>query len=573
MALFFRKNIFSFLFCFIFINFLISCEKNKDNIKRLVEKNNSFLNFNDINDIPDVSKTNINLKEKEPFFGMDNIYEKNEMNDNSINFMIPIFIGFILISIISIILLIIDLKEDKKMSRKCNLTINLKAYEEYKQIKNSYIARTKFFFFLFLIKNMYSPWSIIYIYNYDYPRYIRFIVSIIKYLINAFFSTFIYYMLFFYLKSDEEGPNPVAISISILFSFSFILISDLIIRYLLNYDEIKRNIFKPKLESLRKYVYYGIKKDILFNSKWHVIRNRILSYYRICGPSLLINKKLDKYGKYVNNKIKNNNGKNNSFFSLNNIIINDDKDFDVKNRLSERLLPSLTNYNLKMKETITNNFNNRLSFRENANNPNNLYIVKGVESFSFSKFGINNMKLKTLKKIEDIRNRYIINKNEITYDETLDVNSFVKTYDNLEIEALENYTYISTDKMINKLNKINASSNKLIINIFINFILLLFLMLTTQGLLHIFFQIEGNSKNMLLAFDLPMGSLLVLYLFYYLSVCIIITVRFPKHYGKKKKNCWNKLLFKLCFEKHIIYLYKMRLLLTKYHKEFEFIDK
>jgi hypothetical protein len=260
----------------------------------------------------------------------------------------------------------------------------------------------------------------------------------------------------FYLKSDddyknekEKGPNPVAISISILFSFSFILISDLIIRYLLNYDEIKRNIFKPKLESLRKYVYYGIKKDILFNSKWHVIRNRILSYYRICGPSLLINKKLDKYGKYVNNKIKNNNGKNNSFFSLNNIIINDDKDFDVKNRLSERLLPSLTNYNLKMKETIKNNFNNRLSFRENANNPNNLYIVKGVESFSFSKFGINNMKLKTLKKIEDIRNRYIINKNEITYDETLDVNSFVKTYDNLEIEALENYTYISTDKMIN----------------------------------------------------------------------------------------------------------------------------
>ena len=569
MALFFRKNIFSFLFCFIFINFLISCEKNKDNIKRLVEKNNSFLNFNDINDIPDVSKTNINLKEKEPFFGRDNIYENKKLN-NSINY---IFIGFILISIISIILLIIDLKEDKKMSRKCNLTINLKAYEEYKQIKNSYIARTKFFFFLFLIKNMYSPWSIIYIYNYDYPRYIRFIVSIIKYLINSFFSTFIYYMLFFYLKSDEEGPNPVAISISILFSFSFILISDLIIRYLLNYDEIKRNIFKPKLESLRKYVYYGIKKDILFNSKWHVIRNRILSYYRICGPSLLINKKLDKYGKYVNNKIKNNNGKNNSFFSLNNIIINDDKDFDVKNRLSERLLPSLTNYNLKMKETITNNFNNRLSFRENANNPNNLYIVKGVESFSFSKFGINNMKLKTLKKIEDIRNRYIINKNEITYDETLDVNSFVKTYDNLEIEALENYTYISTDKMINKLNKINASSNKLIINIFINFILLLFLMLTTQGLLHIYFQIKARSDDMLLAFVLPMGSLLVLYLFYYLSVCIIITVRFPKHYGKKKKNCWNKLLFKLCFEKHIIYLYKMRLLLTKYHKEFEFIDK
>ena len=42
---------------------------------------------------------------------------------------------------------------------------------------------------------------------------------------------------------------------------------------------------------------------------------------------------------------------------------------------------------------------------------------------------------------------------------------------------------------------------------------------------------------------------------------------------KEKKNCLNKLIFKLFIEKHILYLYKMRLLITKYHKEFEYIDK
>ena len=79
-------------------------------------------------------------------------------------------------------------------------------------------------------------------------------------------------------------------------------ISDLIISYLLDFIIIRRNIIKPKLENLRKYVYYTIKKDVLFNSKWHALRNRMLTYFRICGNSILIKKKIDKYGKYVNNK-------------------------------------------------------------------------------------------------------------------------------------------------------------------------------------------------------------------------------------------------------------------------------
>lgn len=51
----------------------------------------------------------------------------------------------------------------------------------------------------------------------------------------------------------------------------------------------------------------------------------------------------------------------------------------------------------------------------------NLYIEKGVESFTFSKLGQNNLRLKTVKRIEDIRNRYILNTNELNFDETLEV--------------------------------------------------------------------------------------------------------------------------------------------------------
>ena len=57
-------------------------------------------------------------------------------------------------------------------------------------------------------------------------------------------------------------------------------------------------------------------------------------------------------------------------------------------------------------------------------------ISKGAEPFSFSKYGINNMKLKTVKKIEDIKNRYINKKKEIKFDE----NYYSKFVPYLEID-------------------------------------------------------------------------------------------------------------------------------------------
>ena len=61
------------------------------------------------------------------------------------------------------------------------------------------------------------------------------------------------------------------------------------------------------------------------------------------------------------------------------------------------------------------------------------------------------MKLKTVKKIEDIKNRYINKKKEIKFDETVEIDKEVKIFENLDIESLEGYTYISTDAMIDKI--------------------------------------------------------------------------------------------------------------------------
>jgi hypothetical protein len=365
-------------------------------------------------------------------------------------------------------------------------------------------------------------------------------------------------------------------------------ISDLLIRDLLDFIIIRRNIIKPQLENLRKYVYYTIKKDVLFNSKWHALRIRMLTYFRICGNSILIKKKIDKYGKYVNNKQFNIKG--NLPEKINNSIHqDDDKDFN-DNRLSERLLPP-QNYSKNSVRVSVNSIPNNKAINRNSmpkladNSNNNFSIVKGCEPFSFSRFGINNMKLKTVKKIENIRNRYIMAKN-MKFDDASDDEANLKTYDNLEIEALENYTYISTDEMINKLNNSNINSNKVFLNIFRNIILLILYLLVILGIYLSFLLMEkkekeegkkegkeeGKEEEKPYFIFILIGLFISDFLIYYI-ISLFIAIRLPKLYGYKKKNWFNKLLFKIFIEKYIVYFYRIRLLLIKYHKEFEFINK
>lgn len=486
--------------------------------------------------------------------------------------------GILFISFISIILIFFDYTENKKITRQYNLSANQKVNDEYKKLKNTYIARGTFLFSLFIMKYIYPLANIINMYNYDYPRYLRFVICIIRFLFITLLTIDVGgYFYINYLEEKEKPESYMYIIWGILNFLTFLIshiISDLIIRHLLDFIIKRRNIIKPKLENLRKYVYYTIKKDVLFNSKWHALRNRMLTYYRICGKSILINKKIDKYGKYVYNKLLNNKG--NLPENINNSINQeDDKDFNG-NGLTERLLPPQNYSKSIIRESVNsilnNNAINRNSTRKSSGNSNNnnFCIVKGCEPFSFSRFGINNMKLKTVKKIEDIRNRYIMVKNT-KFDDSIDDDANVKTYDNLEIEALENYTYISTDEIINKLNNSNTNSNRLLLNIMINIILLILFLLVDIGiyLSYLFFEVRKHYEK----FYFNLIGLFILDFMIYYIISIFIAIRLPKLYGYKKKNWKNKFIFNLFIEKYIVYFYRIRLLLIKYHKEFEFNDK
>ena len=309
----------------------------------------------------------------------------------------------------------------------------------------------------------------------------------------------------------------------------------------------------------------------------------MISYTRICGHIILRDKPGDKYKIYAYNKLKSNRASLNINIraeSSSSSQIGEEKDnerfddkfmantFNIKTKNSNSLLGY---YNTKRKKTFYAKTNDKdISLR--------LYIEKGVQSFSISKLGQNNLKLKTVQKIEDIRNRYILNINDSKFDETLDINSFVKTYDNLEIETLENYTYISTDSMNNQLHKTSSESNKIFMNLIATLIVLLLLTLVNLGLDIIYVLLEQTKTNsninifnhclLPVFFQITIFNFILNYLFN-----LFISYFIFKSFGYEKTNCFYKIIYKFCVEKYIKYIYKIRLLISKYNKELEFMNK
>ena len=380
--------------------------------------------------------------------------ESKEVNQEP--FLHFLFGAFFIAAIVSAILILLDLNEDNKILNTYSLSNKERANLEFKKLKNTFINSNIFIYSFFVMKYTYPIFNIFFIYNYDHPRYHRYLILIISILANFLISN-VFYKLFFNIKKSEGNDffsYFLFFNFSLVASFIIYIFIQLITIKILGYDKKRKDIWKPKIESIKKYIYYTVKKDILFNSKWHSIKNRIVSYTRICGTTILNNKINDKYKNYMENKIRNNASTlcDSSSLLSEHSSHNSEKDNEI---FIDNIIPS--SFNNKEKENnnllLVNTKRKKTFFAKNneKNNNSSFLIDKSVESFSFSKLGHNNIKLKTLKRMEGIRNRYILNKNDIKFDETLDISMYTKTYSNLEIETLENYTYISTDSISNQM--------------------------------------------------------------------------------------------------------------------------
>ena len=111
-------------------------------------------------------------------------------------------------------------------------------------------------------------------------------------------------------------------------------------------------------------------------------------------------------------------------------------------------------------------------------------------------------------------------------------------------------------------------------NILTNIILLIILILVNIGLvLFSLYKREDDSfvvgEGLLLEI---LCILLIIDFFIYRGKCLFIAFSISILYCKKKRYCCYKMIFYLIIEKYIRYIYRMRLFINKYSKEYNFSE-
>ena len=493
-----------------------------------------------------------------------------------------------LISFLSIMFIIYDFYDDEENNYIQLMNVNIRAqyeYENFKNLKNSSIIK----FALYLIYYKYSFFNIIIIYKYNHPRYIRFIIEIIKILLNLLASIFPFYYLPFHKKEDkyyefkeQEGKlnylyfsnndfNFIDTSFSFLYSLMasiFIFFIAHIIYKLFEHKTIRKLIWKVKKNVLKECVHIIFKKDFVFNKKMKLIQKRILAYTKLCGKYILENKKKDKLSNYLEYKKfqqipKKNMFENMKFLLLKNKTINSEKHLDF---LKEKLLDSNSN-------EINTNSQRKYSIDSKSKKikSKNLTICNAVQPFTLTKKSSNiNISMTNVYKYEYIRNKYIfINNQNNGYNK--EYNPRTIKYINLYIETQKNYSYLfSNDISINHL--ITAyNKSKLMAIIIINISLLVTLLIIDIIIIIVLNKMYEEFDNYIIInwlipslFQMLIINFIINYLFALFSSFLLYS-----YYDKRNNNCFYKVIFNIFVEKYMRYLYKIRLLINKYYREFE----
>ena len=494
-----------------------------------------------------------------------------------------------LTGILSILFIIFDFYEDENNNYIQLMNVNLRAqyeYENFKNLKNSSIVK----FALYLIYYKYSFFNIISIYKYNHPRYIRFIIEIIKILLNLLVSIFPFYYLPFHKKegnkyyefNEKEGKINYLYSsnndfnfIDSSFSFLYSLMASIIIFFialivykLFEYKKIRKIIWKVKKNVLKEYVNIIFKKDYAFNKKLNLIQKRIFAYAKLCGNYILENKKKDKLSNYLEYKkfqqIPNKNKFTNiKFLLLKNKTINTENLIDT---LKEKLLDSNNNeINTSSKRKYS------IDTKSKTIKNQNLIICKANQPFTLTKKSSNiSISMTNVYKYEYIRNKYIFN-NSQNRGYNKENNPKTIKYINLYIETQKNYSYIfSNDISINKLITTYNKSKLMTIKL-INISLLLTLLIIDIGIIIVLNKMYEEYDNYIIInwliptlFQILIINFIINYLFALFSSFLLFS-----YYDKRNNNCLYKVIFYIFVEKYMRYLYKIRLLINKYYREFE----
>ena len=397
---------------------------------------------------------------------------------------------------------------------------------------------------------------------------------------------------------------------SLIFSPLGLILGNLFIYFFakkLNFENEEVNIWLKIKTICKDYIYYEVKSEVLLGSIWLKIKTRMQAYYLLCGKYVLRKnrKKNNKFKEYLKDISRTNaicTSNVNSFCSVGQILprttvdMNYSKDINNQSNREEKLLEMEDrsksehlidkeedeNENLLERKNIYGTgriYNNNINTNHKYNNSN--LSTSKIDNFILdNKIKIDKSK-RQISRFEKVRNKYIyVRKNikelddEIEGEENSNNENDKNTY---EIDPQNNYSYISVNSFISAKKSKNGATeeaNKLIHNcIFYSFLLLIIIVIVIAFTLFLVRHILDTFDVFILKawiFPIIIVITVINFLLYFIKMFIGTFILFH-FYHLRKKRCCFKWLFWIFVDRPMIQIYKIRNLITKYKKEFDYL--
>jgi hypothetical protein len=522
----------------------------------------------------------------------------------------PIILFFILLLLIpSIYILLKDIINDSKYIKnnqdlakelEDELKVNYMKVKKYNNIGtfrfSIYLALKKFPYFTIFNK-----------YKLNYPKYISHLVIYVGILIGFiiplipfYYKEFIERQIFIDQRDIKYDDNYITdMGPSIYYDYSFyygfigLFLSHFFIyifNIVLGYYQEEINIWLKIKTICKDYVYYEIKSEILLGTTWSKIKLRIISFYYICGNYILKkfkkNQKFEEYLNYISRNIKDRNTINNigailPRTSINSYISNDINLDNKKNTKSLEMTEKTQLLLEKDNNSINDNNNKRRMLTIKYHNKNKINFNSKIcktDNFILDNAIKNDKSKRSIERFEKIRNKYIykLKKNiikEMEIDkEIIDLNEEKK---DLYISPQINYSIYQAESFYSLKKTGKEKESKHIINKYVLISVLLWIIFIVLIILAIFLiqnHLNKFDRFIIGAWLIPIIIIIIVinFILYYIKILIGSILLFHR-YNVRKKKCFYRFLFWLFVDKTMIHIFKVRNLITKYKKEFDYL--
>ena len=393
---------------------------------------------------------------------------------------------------------------------------------------------------------------------------------------------------------------------SAIFSLFGLIVSGIlyyIFSKVLSFNTDERKYWKHMKTIFSNYISNKIKNEVLLGPNWNKIKLRIIAYYNLCGQFILSKKlkKKSKTNKNFENYLTTSQAKRRDTEEMLLPLDAEGEMTELKdktNKAGKYRSPSINN----QKENIKNNHFNVGAINDSRDdsiniNGNVIAIIKSVHTDNFQLYGSKNKADKLIEKnqkFERIKNKYICKKStKNSIEDEIESGSrscsfdFINFYKELEIEYVNNITFLPTDEYIisesikkKQIRKGKSSTVSISTthhpegywSIFIaNFVLAILLILFVIVMFKYIKLLLNDFGSFII--NIWIGSSIFIYLLaypilYYIKIFIGSFLLFKCYYIKNKLI--GKILYWIFVDKTMIHIFKVRNYITKYKKELDY---